>query len=81
MKALRSFAWETVAIFFAILAMWPMILRWEGLIFKIILYFALLLMVLVLVRRWKRFSRLGEAENDRGRQDDRDRKQSPRREG
>ena len=60
----RSAIWETVAIFFAIVAMWPLVLRWEGPIFQVLLYLALLVMIVVFVRRWKKFHRLFERKRD-----------------
>lgn len=60
----RSTIWETVAILFAIVAMWPLVLRREGPVFQVLLYLALLVMIVVFVRRWKKFHRLLEKKRE-----------------
>lgn len=49
--------WEWIAIFFAILALWPKILRWHGFVWDIVLWAMLALMVVVFVRRTRRMRR------------------------
>lgn len=46
--------WEWLAIFFAIAALWPVILRWDGIVWDLALFAALVLMVVVFVRRARR---------------------------
>jgi hypothetical protein len=46
--------WEWPAIFFAIAALWPKILRWEHIGWDFVLWGALALMLIVLRRRMRR---------------------------
>lgn len=46
--------WEWIAIFFAIFALWPKILRWDGIVWDIALWSAVILMVIVFLRRSRR---------------------------
>jgi|GEM_PF-1184225 len=49
--------WEWLAIFFAIAALWPKILRWESVVWDIALLAAMVLMIVVFVRRVRRMRR------------------------
>ena len=46
--------WEWIAVFIAIAALWPKILRWDGIIWDLALIGALGLMILVFIRRSRR---------------------------
>ena len=49
--------WEWLAIFFSIAALWPVILRWDGIIWDLALFGALVLMIMVFLRRARRMKR------------------------
>ena len=49
--------WEWVLIIVSVLALWPKILSWPGIIWDIVLFTALGLMIWVFVRRSKRLRR------------------------
>jgi len=53
--------WEWLAIFFAIAALWPKILRWQGVTWDLVLWAALILMIVVFVRRTRRMRRSWKA--------------------
>jgi cobalamin synthase len=57
----RKFAkgewWEWIAILFSIVALWPKILMWQGIAWDLVLLGALVLMVIVFVRRARRTKR------------------------
>ena len=62
-----NFIWETAAIFFAIFAIWPWRLGWEPkALWYSVLAAALLLMVLVAVRRIRRMHRLRDEQSEQG---------------
>jgi hypothetical protein len=46
--------WEWIAIFIAILSLWPRVLRWPNPIWDVFLWGAVVLMIVVLVRRVRR---------------------------
>lgn len=46
--------WEWLAIFFAIAAIWPKILRWPSIFWDVVLFVAAILMVWVFLRRARR---------------------------
>ncbi len=46
--------WEWLAIFFAIASLWPKILRWPGITWDIVIWVAMALMIVVLLRRIRR---------------------------
>ena len=46
--------WEWIAIFYAIAALWPKILRWDGILWDIALFAAAGLMIWVFLRRARR---------------------------
>ena len=51
-------AWESVAILLAIAALWPKIFAPQSLVSDLLLYAALVLMIVVLVRKLLRFQKL-----------------------
>lgn len=62
-----NFIWETAAIFFAIFALWPWRLKWEPrALWSSVLVAALLLMVLVAVRRIRRMHRVRDERREQG---------------
>ncbi len=60
MKTSFVFFWENVLIILAIFSLWPVILGWQGTVFKIIPYLALGAMVVIFVRRIGRVRSLGK---------------------
>ena len=54
--------WEWLAIFFAIAALWPRILRWDHIIWDVLLWSALALMFVVMRRRLRRVRRSGKGD-------------------
>jgi hypothetical protein len=61
--------WEDAAIVVAIGSLWPVVLRWPGTIWQIVLYCMAFLMIVVFVRRSRRLRRLsrrtsGDSDND-----------------
>ena len=62
-----NFVWETAAIFFAIFSIWPWRLGWEPkALWSGVLIAALLLMVLVAVRRIRRVHRMRDERREQG---------------
>ena len=55
---MRRESLETLIIFLAIISLWPVILRWEGLIWKLLMYIFLFLLVVIFVARVNRFRKL-----------------------
>jgi len=56
---------ETVAIFLAIFSLWPPVLHWQHFGWKVFMYLMLAVMVLVFVRRWRRYRRLVDDKDSR----------------
>lgn len=46
--------WEWIAIFFAIASLWPKILRWPSFAWDVVIWVAMALMIVVLLRRIRR---------------------------
>ncbi len=49
---------ESLIIFLAILSLWPVVLRWEGPIWKLLMYIFLFLLLVIFVSRINRFRKL-----------------------
>jgi hypothetical protein len=50
--------WEDAAVVLAIGSLWPVVLRWPGVLWQIVLYGMAVLMIVVFVRRLRRLRRL-----------------------
>jgi len=47
---------ETIIIFLAIFSLWPLILGLPGKIYKFVSCFFLLVLIVILIRKWKRLN-------------------------
>ena len=60
-KPKLAYWWERPAILFALATLWPgLILRWEGLLWKILMFVALALMIVIFVIRVRRIRRIAK---------------------
>ncbi|HCG76693.1 MAG: hypothetical protein CO162_05675 [bacterium (Candidatus Ratteibacteria) CG_4_9_14_3_um_filter_41_21] len=49
---------ETIIIFLAIFSLWPLILGLPGKIYKFVSCFFLLVLIVILIRKWKRLNKV-----------------------
>lgn len=59
---IKGEVWEWVAIFAALLALWPWILGFKHPVWKLVLYLALALMLIVAIRKIRRFKSIRRGE-------------------